>query len=389
MKILIAADTYHPHINGASYFGQRLAAGLKERGHEIAVLSPAESFNNDSRVDEHGIQRFGVRSISLMFHHAFRFTLPAPFIKSRVREVIVSWQPDLIHSQGHFSIGRSAIAVAKERGIKVVATNHFMPENLTPYLHLPERMNHRIKEIMWRDFVSVFKHAARVTTPTETAAKLIRGRLPQSIDVISCGVDLTRFTPENRSGSIRARYHLPENVRLLLFVGRLDPEKNVDLLMHAAKIATAKADFHVVIAGAGVEERRLSDLVKELGLESKVTLTGFVANEDLPALYASADGFLLACAAELQSIATLEAMASGLPVIVVNALALPELGREGENGFLFKDLDAADCAEKMAALFSDEPRRKAMGVRSREIAETHDIRKTISAFESLYTETLG
>lgn len=389
MRILIAADTYHPHINGASYFAQRLAAGLREQGHEVAVISPSESFNHDSRVDARGIQRFGVRSISLMFHHAFRFTLPAPFITGRVREVIKDWRPDIIHSQGHFSIGRSAIAVAKERGIRVVATNHFMPENLTPYLHLPERMNHRIREIMWRDFVRVFKHASRVTTPTETAAKLIRGRLAQPIDVISCGVDLERFRPENRSDSIRARYHIPEDVPLLLFVGRLDPEKNVDLLMHAAQIATKKAHFHLVIAGAGVEERRLSDLSKELGLESNVTLAGFVANDDLPILYASAHGFVLACAAELQSIATLEAMASGLPIIVVNALALPELAREGDNGFLFKDLDATGCAEKMIALFSDEPKRMAMGARSREIALTHDIRKTISAFEVLYKETLG
>ncbi len=123
-------------------------------------------------------------------------------------------------------------------------------------------------------------------------------------------------------------------------------------------------------------------------MKDRVTFLGYLPDEDVPRLYRFADVFVIAGIAELQSIVTMEAMASGLPIIAADAMALPELVHRGENGFLFPVDDAQALAAAAVTILSDEPLRRQMAKRSLEIIKAHDINKVVEQYEMLYTQMI-
>jgi len=384
MRILIAADTYYPHVNGASYFAQRLAYYLQKHGNTVAVIAPSETYS-DTKENVNSVLVYGVKSFPIFVHPSFRFS--APVFKKFTEKVFDEFKPDIVHLQSHFFIDRIVLKVAKKRGISVVATNHFMPENIVHYVPLPKAALKIITKLAWRDFVGVFKQVRQITTPTETAANLIREGLKKPVKAISCGIDFEKFNTKTKGEHLKKRYHIPKGP-VLLWVGRLDKDKNVDMTLHAVARALKKVNFHFVIAGVGAEQENLEDLAKKLKIQKHVTFAGFVPDKDLPSLYKIANCFAIAGIAELQSIVTMEAMASGLPIIGVNATALPELVHDGKNGFLFEIGDVNTYANSIVKIFSDEKLRERMSKASLDIIKKHDINKTIAEFESIYKEEL-
>ena len=227
-----------------------------------------------------------------------------------------------------------------------------------------------------------------ITTPTQTAANLLkRTGFSKEVYPVSCGIDLVRFNPKTKNYTLKKKYNLPD-LPILLFVGRVDKEKNVDMVLKAIAKIPKDIKFHFAVAGNGAEKKKLEKLTQKLGLEKQVTFLGFVPDEDLPALYATSDCFVNAGIAELQCIAMMEAMASKLPVLGVNAMALPELCHDNENGYLFEENDIEGLAKLIAQMMSDEELRKKMGEKSLEIIQAHEINKTMERFEFLYRETI-
>jgi 1,2-diacylglycerol 3-alpha-glucosyltransferase len=385
MKVLIASDTYWPHVNGASYFTQRLAAALAERGHEVAVISPSRTMGNDT-LTRHGAKLYGVRSFPVFFVPHFRFVLPW-VINRRIARVIRDFKPDIVHIQMHFLVSRTVLAAAQKQGIPVVATNHFMPENLVHYLHLPKPITDAINALAWKDAVRVLGKTYGITSPTKTANTFIEPWIGRTLPAVSNGIDLVRFNPQNDGTPAREQYHLPHKPTLL-FVGRLDKEKNVDLVLRAIAVARKDVDIHFVAAGHGAEGKKLQKLARTLGIAEHVTFTGFVPDELLPSLYAAADCFVNAGIAELQCIVAMEAMATGLPIIGANAVALPELIHHDKNGYLFEPGDVEGLAGHIVEMFRDGSRRATMGQHSLEIIAHHDINKTLEAFEDFYRQAL-
>jgi glycosyltransferase involved in cell wall biosynthesis len=151
----------------------------------------------------------------------------------------------------------------------------------------------------------------------------------------------------------------------------------------------ANIDFKFAIVGKGAEKTKLEKMAKSLGLEKKVIFLGFVPDKDLPNLYPLATCFIIAGIAELQSIVTMEAMASGLPVLAANAVALPELVHHGENGFLFETGDLKQIADCIVKIISDPKLQKRMSQKSLEMIKGHDETKIVSRFESFYSELTG
>ena len=169
-------------------------------------------------------------------------------------------------------------------------------------------------------------------------------------------------------------------------MGRLDKEKNITFAITAFAKAVKEVDGYFVIAGSGSEGHKLKRVAKKLGIAGRVVFTGFVQECDLPALYGAVDAFIMPGTAELQSIATMEAMATGLPVIAAAAMALPELVHDGVNGFLFRPGDMAHLSSCMSTVLSDAALCRRMGQASLREVHKHDISFTISSFEALYRE---
>jgi len=147
-------------------------------------------------------------------------------------------------------------------------------------------------------------------------------------------------------------------------------------------LAVREIDFHFVVIGKGLRKTALENLAWELGIADKVIFTGFVPEEDLPYFYKSSHCFIIASIAELLSLATLQAMASGLPVIAVNAGALGELVQDKSNGYLFDTGDVEAIAQCIRAIFGQEELRGQMSEKSLEYILRHDIHKTVESFET-------
>jgi 1,2-diacylglycerol 3-alpha-glucosyltransferase len=387
MKILIATETYYPDINGAVIFTYRLATILAKRGHNVFVMCPSRSLKNTVSNDN-GFTVYGIRSIPIPLYPNFRIS--PLFISGTIRGAVEEISPDIVHIQHHFLIGKRAVGAAKKLGIPVIGTNHSMPENLVHHLHLPKFAEKLLRKFYWRQFVRIFKQLDFVTTPTKTAAALLKkAGFSKDVMPISNGVDLERFKPTNDGLYLKRIFAVPIDKQVLLYVGRLDKEKRIDIILRALLDILRVTSVHLVLAGIGKEKQRLEELTEKLGIQKAVTFTGFVPDKDLQNIYRIGDLFVMASTAELQSIVTMEAMASGLPVVAVNAKALPELVHDGENGYLFSDGDSQMLAEKVIAILSNQTMRAQMSKKSLEIIKDHDINKTIEKYESIYNEIVN
>jgi len=379
MTILLGADTFYPDLNGAARFTERLAAGLVGRGHDVHVVAPATASGKSGTFTEviEGRPLTVHRWPSMRWapHEWVRFTWPqvAQVLAPRtIREV----RPDVVHVQSHIIGGRYLIKTAHRLGIRLVATNHVMPENILDHTTLPDSLNRLFARWAWGDADRLLRRAEVVTTPTRRAADFletntsIRGVIP-----ISCGVDLARYRPRLDA----------EAPRRVLFVGRLTREKQVDVLIRAVAATDPDLDVRLDIVGDGDQRHALHAVASEAGIADRVEFHGAVSDEDLVELYSRAGLFAIASIAELQSIATLEALSSALPIVAADAMALPHLVRDGENGYLFPPGDvkaAADRIERVVRL--DPEARLAMQRASLAVVRPHSLEHTLDVFEAIY-----
>ncbi|HVW43376.1 MAG TPA: glycosyltransferase [Amycolatopsis sp.] len=377
MRVLISTDTYPPDLSGSSFFAHRLAAGLATRGHDVHVVCASDSGPRKD-VLEDGVWLHRLASKPLLIHPTVRFVPPIG-VPRALRRLVADIEPDVLHTQDHFTIGRAAMAAARQRGIPVVATNHFMPDNLLPYV--PRWLHAVLVRIAWYDFCRIYTRADHITTPTRTAADLVaRWGFGRDVEPVSCGVDFDRFHPFGQPKVMaRKEFHLPDEPTIA-FVGRLDAEKHLDEVIRA--LPRLRAQF--ALAGRGVRRGELEALAERTGVRDRVHFLGYVPDEHLPLVYAAADVFVMPGTAELQSIATLEAMASGLPVVAADAVALPHLVSPGENGFLYPPGDVDHLAGALDRILGSDEERRRMGAASQAMATRHDASHTLARFEEIY-----
>jgi glycosyltransferase involved in cell wall biosynthesis len=384
LRVVIATDTYPPDVNGASYFTHRLACGLAARGAQVHVLCASDEGRPRTEVTG-GVVIHRLRSARLLLHPTMRVSLPAGLSRT-VAGLIRQIGPQVVHVQGHFVVGRATVTAARLAGLPVVATNHFMPDNLFQFARVPERLRERAGELAWRDLARVFSQADRVTTPTRIAAELLAGKgCPGDVEAVSCGIDLHRFQRQPQEWA-RRRFGLADR-RTILFVGRLDEEKRIDDLIRALPHVLNHVDAQVVLVGRGARREALARLAARIGVGERVRFLGFVPDADLPQVYSAADVFAMPGTAELQSIATLEAMAAGLPVVAADAMALPHLV-EG-NGFLFQPGDAQEMARHLTSILTSTELHASMSRASLALAATHDHQRSLARFEEIYAELLA
>ncbi|MGO1916821.1 MAG: glycosyltransferase [Brevibacterium aurantiacum] len=391
-RILIPTETYAPEVNGAAKFAERLAAGLAARGNDVHVACPSAT-GKASVSTEDGVTVHRMTSHRWLLHPTWTICMPWE-TKPELSRLLDTLQPDVVHTQAHFVIGRYAFSEASRRGIPVVATNHFMPDNVRPYLRAPKSLLDGGTAVAWWDLRRKFQSADFITVPTQLAADLLtQNGFTSPIRAVSCGIDLERFAhlrddeavqpatvPDPVSGSAPPR---------VLFVGRLSSEK------HAADIveALAKTDpalgLEADIVGGGDQEEPLKELAAELGIADRVHVLGKISDKELMDAYQRCTFFCMPSTAELQSIATLEALASRKPVVLADAVALPHLVRDGINGFLFPPRDIEELASRFTQICElSEDDLDAMARASLDVVAKHDIEYTLDTFESIYSKVI-
>ncbi|NNG20423.1 glycosyltransferase [Naumannella sp. ID2617S] len=381
MKILIGHDTYPPDVNGAARFTERLATGLVARGHEVHLIAPSHT-GREFVEDRDGVVVHRLPSHRYPLVDQFMICMPWQ-AGPRIKRILDEVQPDVAHIQGHMLIGRLLSKQATERGLPLVATNHFMPENLVELVKIPHRARRAVSRLAWKDCANILGRAQVVTAPTPRAVELLAGSagLPGGL-AISCGID-----PEPYLAASCAAKH-DRHLRVL-FVGRLDQEKRVNELIRAFARLPKDLDVRLEIVGDGSFADQWKALAGSEGVADRTTFLGFVSEEELLAAYGRCDVFCMPGVAELQSLVTLESMAAGKPVVAANAMALPHLVHPDENGFLYTPGDVDELATHLGRLLSDPDLRRRMGAASREIVHQHALNATLGRFEELYREVSG
>lgn len=220
----------------------------------------------------------------------------------------------------------------------------------------------------------IWSRAARVVANSEELRDLALQSAPnQPIDVIYNGVDTEEFSPGPRDA---------EGLRVLC-VSRLIPRKGIEFLLRALPLLD-NAEVRLTIAGTGSQQQELEALAEDLGIRGTVDFRGYVDHDELPPLYRDHDVFVLPSTNEGMSNTALEAMASGLPVILTDTGGAKALLRHGENGFLVRKRSPEDIAEALRTHLSDKTLRAQHGNRSRDIALTKSWRSTAERYAEFY-----
>lgn len=409
MRITIATAVYYPMINGVAVFSHNLAVGLAKRGHEVMVICPSQTGKNYTRTVDgvktvylksttmkvypdqvHTVQPkkkvMGMELPHLLYKHGFKVSV---FPARQVRKALDDFRPDVVHVQVSDPIGLSVVSYARRHHIPVVTTEHNQPEVLTEPLHVPGFVRRPVNAMLNAYFVNRQSKSDYVTMPTELAIENLIGEKDLGVPVkaVSNGVDLTNFRPGKVPSVIYNKYSILPGVPTVLYIGRVDPEKNVEMVIEAFEECLKEIpEAQLVIVGDGVDKARLQTLVKRLGIAKSVKFLGRVVGPELYDLYRV--GWLFATASEIetQGIVLIEAAASGLPLVAVNAGAVAEVCRDGVNGELLLPGDVDGMAEAMVKILGSKTLREKYAANSVKVAAEHDLARTLDEFEKIYKE---
>ncbi|MDB5167538.1 MAG: hypothetical protein JWN26_683 [Candidatus Saccharibacteria bacterium] len=386
MKILIAADLYFPVINGVATFSRNLAKGLANRGHEVLVIAPSQTGRRYKEVDGNYVVTRTI-SVPMPLYQNIKVSLTP---MREVKKIIDEFDPDVIHIQMLMWIGQATMKYGNKVGIPIVSTNHAMPENLMDNLKLLAPVARPIN-YMLRDYGRRFHSKADfVTMPTQSAIGMFRvaEKMNVPMKAVSNGIDLSRFTDEKAPDSIYEKYNLPTDIPIVTYVGRTDAEKHIWALIKGFARALKTVKAHLLIVGDGSDADNLKALVKDLGIKDSVTFAGRVPEEDLAPLHQVGKIFAMPSPMELQSIATLEAMASGKPVVAIDAGALKELCHDQKNGFLCEQDNDEQIGDAIAKILTDPELQKKFSAESLRIARENDLDFTLDQFLKIYADLI-
>lgn len=378
--VVIACDTFAPDHNGTATFSKNLAVGLQKRGFEVHVIAPATSKLYGTFREKHddvALVIHRLKSYRLPFQPSQRFVSPFRLTK-RLDGLTKAINPDLIHIQSHLNIGHHAANAAKLNRVRLIATSHVDAQSLVENAILaPHFVKNFLTKLLLKDAARVFRSAESISAPTKRAAQMLESAVSGlKVLPISSGVEIDVYSslPEPKLSDKR-----------LLYLGRLDREKHVYVLLEALARLPKTLGVTLQVIGAGSQSNELQNLAKELGIAESVQFLGELTDAEVVQKLGECSAFVMPSVQELQSMATLEAMAAGRPIIGANAMALPHLVHEGENGYLFKPDSPTDLASKISKLFSLSPKDFAgLSQGSRFLVEAHDLSSTVDVYERLY-----
>jgi 1,2-diacylglycerol 3-alpha-glucosyltransferase len=384
MNILFTTESYYPIIDGGAVAQHRIVHELRRRGHDVRVVAPGFSFSN-TKEDDNGSTIYRPRAFTLPFYMNNKYHV-APFPLLYVKKIIDEFKPDIINVCSPYPNSLCTMIVAKKKGITVVGSIHILPENILAPFFDTAWYNTMVR-YTWRYLIWFYNRVDWATVPTQTGASMYTQRgLRVPVTAISNGVDTTLFNPKNKGEYLRKRFMLPEKP-LVFYSGRMNQEKNVDVLIRAIPQVLAQVDAHFLFCGSGGLKPELMKLTEDLGVSDHTTFIEFLDWADYPNVYALADLFVMPAESELQSIVTLEAIASGVPAIVVNKGAVPELV-SNDNGLVFEPKNSEQLATHIIGLLTDKKRRDAMRKHCLTLAKKHSMSSVGAQYEQMYDSML-
>lgn len=372
MKIAIFTDAYPPYISGVSSAVDNQTIALADQGHEIMIFCPRYKKGGKSISPHKNIQIKNLPfSLSFPGYNELQIAIPSGL--SSITN-LKRFKPDIIHVHTEGGAGWEGLLCGRSLDIPVVSTSHTFLAHPKYLKHIHLANLKMAEKFTWNYCLLFHNRTELVVCPSKAMAKQLKNHgLETKTKVVSNGIGLNKFMyPPNKK--IVSKYNLNNNKVNLIYLGRVSVEKSLDLVIKAVnRINNDK--FKLSIIGSGPDADQLKNLVENLGLNKKVNFTGSIPHQTLinSGLLKAADIFVTASKTENQPISIMEAMASGLPIISVKALGIPELVKHKQNGFLAEPDDMTGIADYLERLISNPQLREKMSQKSLQIIKKHSL----------------
>ncbi|MEN6349789.1 MAG: glycosyltransferase family 4 protein [Syntrophomonas sp.] len=375
MKIGIFTDSYKPYTSGVVTSILTFKEELGKLGHEIFVFAP--SYPNFGEEEE---QVYRFYSLPAPTNHDFSLAIPIyPGINMLVKKIGL----DIIHVHSPFTMGRVGLHYARKYRLPLVFTYHTLYDQYVHYVPLAQDL---ARDMAMKYSINFCNRCNHVVVPSMEVEEILeKHEVKVPISVIPTGVPVQKFK-NGQPDWLKNNFNIPPQNKILLFVGRLTREKNLEFLIQAFKEVKGKIPATtLVLTAQGPLEEELKNLALslDLSLQSDVVFTGALPFDTLLNAYSSADLFVFSSVTETQGLVLIEAMASGLPVVAVGAYGVQDMVDHGVNGLL----TAADIHEFAAAVctvLEDEGMYKRFQVNALKKAEKLSAENMALKLEELY-----
>lgn len=376
MRIGIVTATYLPSRNGVATSTALFAQGLRERGHDVRIFAPRHP---QMPPHEEGVYRLnssfaGARALGAPADYPVMLA-PGPLLTSKLplRHL------DVVHTMHPFLAGQLALRWGRLAGAPVVYTAHTQYEQYLHYAPMPVHVSRAVV----RPHVAAFaRRVNQVLAPGRAMVEMLREYgFAGDVQLFPNPVDLSSF--QNVSGAaFRQEFGVPPEAPLVMYLGRLAPEKNLEVMLEAFALARKRQPkLHLLVVGDGPSRAELQALALP-----GVTLTGPVPYARVPEALAAASVFLTASTSEVLPMSMIEALAAGTPLIAARSPAALDLIEEGVNGTVREPISEALAEGLLETMAPD--RLPGMQQQAKASAQQYDLRVRAAALEQVYAEVI-
>ena len=378
LTIAFFTCNYRPLINGLSLAVERLASGLRARGHRVLVFAPRYPGHREGDPD-----CVRLPSLRAPTHHAY--ALPLPWL-ARTRRALAAARPDVVHAHHPFLVGPHAARLARRLGAPLVFTHHTLYEHYGHYVPAAPRLAGALAR--WRAARFASRADLVVAPGPAVARRLAEDDVATPIVTIPTGVDAPPPIPEERRRARRLDLLAGAAGPLILAVGRLAREKDLASLLRAFAVVAGEAPGSALcLVGDGDERRRLAKLARTLGMHGRVRFVGAVPHDAVSEHYAAADIFAFPSISETQGLVVLEALAHGLPVLAAHSPAVDGLLEDGETARVVAPT-VSGLAAGLRNLMGSPELRARLGASGRALAAAHPFEATVERHLEAYRSLL-
>ena len=331
MKVLITTDWYEPVINGVVTSVMNLSRKLRERGHEVKILTLSRTCHSYIEGD---VIYAGSIGMGCIYPQA---RVKIPTVAGDYMEMLLDWKPDIVHSQCEFSTFFLAKKIASELHIPIVHTYHTVYEDYTHYFSPQKAWGRNIVQLMTRKLANAVE---TLIAPSDKIRKILEGyQVSCPVEIVPSGISLEKYQAckeEDWREKIRAQLGIPQDALVLVYVGRMAKEKNIEELLEYQQEAE-KYGVILLLVGDGPHLPELKKKAEELKVTEHVIFTGMIAPEEVGHYYQAGDLFVSASISETQGMTYAEALAGGIPLLCRRDGCLEQVVADGENGWQYDD----------------------------------------------------
>lgn len=375
LRLSVVTETWPPEINGVALTLSRLVQGLCARNHQVQLIRPRQAREEAARHDL-GFQELLMRGMPIPRYPDLKLGLPS---KGSLVRAWTLHRPDLVHIATEGPLGWSALQAA--RRLRLPVTSDFRT-NFHAYS--------RHYGVGWlkTPIVAYLRKFHNLTRCTMVPTQGLRAELQaigfQNVQVVARGVDTQLFSPARRDEALRQSWGAGPDDLVMVAVGRLAAEKNLEVVIQAYEaMRSAREDVRLVFVGDGPQRAALQQRCPA------AHFAGMRRGEDLAAHYASADLFVFPSLTETFGNVTIEALASGLPVLAFDTAAAGDWVSPGHNGWLLPVDDARGLAQQALVLARDPAQVRAAAAHARAQVAQLDWQQIARQVEDIFLRTAG